>query len=169
MESINWGLIGTLIGTLIGASVSIITTYLNNKNSFSIQKSNERFKREELFREFQRSNLLKLQDLILHSMRLVGKTHFADLMNYRKTNKWQSNLLDSDLDTDINESLRRLAIKIERIQNDQLRNEMKDIRSQMNECLLSKTYEIRKCELIVLTNSVDIVMPKLGEVLRANY
>lgn len=53
MQSINWGLIGTLIGTLIGASVSIITTYLNNKNSFSIQKNNERFKREELFREFQ--------------------------------------------------------------------------------------------------------------------
>ena len=64
-------LISGFIVTLIGASVSIFTTYLNNRNSVNIQMGNESFKRAELFREFQRDNLLKLQEKMSASMRLV--------------------------------------------------------------------------------------------------
>lgn len=162
-------LISGFIGTLIGASVSIFTTYLNNRNSVNIQMGNESFKRAELFREFQRDNLLKLQEIMSASMRLVGRAHFEDLKSFKETNNWQSNLLDPDLDKDINESFRELSINAERIDNNELRNEVKRLKEQMDECLLANNLASRRGRIAKLTKKFEVVMSQLGEVLRANY
>ncbi len=162
-------LISGFIGTLIGASVSIFTTYLNNRNSVNIQMGNESFKRAELFREFQRDNLLKLQEKMSASMRLVGRAHFEDLKSFKETNNWQSNLLDPDLDKDINESFRELSINAERIDNNELRNEVKRLKEQMDECLLANNLASRRGRIAKLTKKFEVVMSQLGEVLRANY
>lgn len=162
-------LISGFIGTLIGASVSIFTTYLNNKNSVNIQMGNESFKRAELFREFQRDNLLQLQERLSFSMRLVGRAHFEDLKSFKETNKWKANLLDPDLDKDINQSFREISIKAERIDNDELRNEVKRLKEQMNECLLANNLPSRRGRITELTKDFEVVMSKLGEILRANY
>lgn len=165
MESIIWG----LFGTIVGASVSIITTYLNNRNSINIQMSNESFKRAELFREFQRDNLLKLQERLSISMRLVTRAHFEDLVSYKETNKWQSNLLSSELDKDINESFRELSINAERIDNNELRNEVKSLKAKMDECLNANDYVTRREKIINLSKHFEEVMSQLGEILRAKY
>lgn len=165
MVSLIWG----LIGTVIGASVSIITTHLNNQNNVNIQKGSDNFKRAELFREFQRDNLLQLQEKLSFSMRLIGRAHFEDLVSYKETNKWQSNLLGADLDKGINESFRELSIKAERIDNDELRNEVKRLKEQMEECLLANNLPSRKGRITKLTKDFEVIMSQLGEVLRANY
>ena len=112
--------------------------------------SNESFKRAELFREFQRDNLLKLQERLSISMRLVARAHFEDLVSYKETNKWQSNLLSSELDKDINESFRELSINAERIDNNELRNEVKSLKAKMDECLNANVYATRREKIINL-------------------
>ena len=169
MEPATWGFVGTLLGTIVGASASIFATYLNGKNSINIQKSTEKFKREEIFREFQRDNLLDLQEKLTHSMRLVSKAHLEDLKDYNNTREWNLSSLSTDLDKEMGNSFRQISIKTERIDNNELRNEIKQLRKKMTECLIANTYESRQGKLLSLMNAFDLLMPKLGEILREYY
>lgn len=165
MESAIWGLFGVIIGALS----SIITTHLNNRNNINIQRSNEKFKRTEQFRDFQRENLLKLQEKISDMIRLVGRAHFEDTINYKKTNNWQSNLLGAQLDNEINVALRQLSIKAERIDNDKLRNEVKSLKRKMDGCLLAKNYESSISLIESLVIDYTELSSNLGKVIRENY
>ncbi len=169
MEPATWGFIGTILGTIVGASASIFATYLNGKNSINIQKSTEKFKREELFREFQRDNLLDLQGKLSHSMRLVTKAHLEDLEDYENTREWNLSSLSADLDKEIGDSFRQISIKAERIDNNELRNEIKQLRKKMTECLTANSFGARQGKLLSLMKGFDLLMPKLGEILRENY
>lgn len=131
METASWGFIGTIVGTIVGASASIFATYLNGKNSVNIQKSNEKFKREELFREFQRDNLLKLQDEFSIGMRLIGKIHFESLSHFRINNEWKGFRLSDDVDSGISTSFQNLMKLTERVNDDKLRAKIINIRKDM--------------------------------------
>ncbi|OXA93799.1 hypothetical protein [Flavobacterium hercynium] len=61
MDPLTWGFIGTLIGTVVGASATILTTIINTRNVSRKQNKLEIYKRQEIFREFQRDNYLKIQ------------------------------------------------------------------------------------------------------------
>ena len=169
MEPATWGFIGTILGTIVGASASIFATYLNGKTSLNIQKSTEKFQRDEIFREFQRDNLLVLQEKLSQAMRLVTKAHLEDLENYTKTGEWNIPLLSTELDNQIGDTFRQVSIKIERIDDNVLRDEIKQLRIKMTDCLIAKSYEARQGNLLSLTKRFNNVMPKLGEVLRKNY
>ena len=64
MNPESWGFIGTLIGAIVGASASILTTKINSKNAIKIQEEIERNTRKERFRNFQRDNILELQETL---------------------------------------------------------------------------------------------------------
>ena len=85
MEPLTWGFIGTLVGTLVGAAASIITTHINARNAIKIQNDLENYKRQEIFREFQRDNYLKLQETFLKALRLVSLLHLEEIKKYKKT------------------------------------------------------------------------------------
>src|SRR5690606_15398929 len=124
----TWGFIGTLIGTVVGASASIFTTYINAKNSSKIQKEIQNYTRNEKFRNFQRSNYLKLQDTIPRSIRLITLLHFEDLKNYKRTGEWQKTLLNSENDHNLMIAIRHLSIQTERVENETLRKKLKKLR-----------------------------------------
>ena len=169
MEPASWGFIGTILGTIVGASASIFATYLNGKNSINIQKSTEKFKREELFREFQRDNLLKLQDEFSIGMRFIGKIHFESLNYFRINNEWKGFRLSDDVDTGISTSFQNLMKLTERVNDDKLRTKIIDIRKEMARFTVSEVESENLIYIKKLTDKYEILMTEIGIELRNNY
>lgn len=169
MEPASWGFIGTILGTIVGASASIFATYLNGKNSVNIQKSTEKFKREELFREFQRDNLLKLQDEFSAGMRFIGKIHFESLNYFKKNNEWKGFRLSDNVDTGISTSFQNLMKLTERVNDDKLRAKIIDIRKDMARFSVSETESENLIYIKKLSDKFEILMTEIGIELRNNY
>ena len=165
MEAAIWG----FIGTLVGAGVSIGTTFISAWKDKTLQEQRHTFDREEKARAFQRDNLLKLQDLLQKEIRFMGKVHFSDLKASKETSEWRRSLLSDDLDNEISINNRNLVITIERISNDELRNEIKDFRNQVSIGMFSKTMEESENRLHDASNTFIDLMEKVGIELRNNY
>jgi len=165
----SWGFIGTLVGTFIGASSSILTTRISSRSAIRIQEEAERNARKERYREFQRNNLLELQVKLTYCMRLVGKAYIEYLDNYKNSKDWGSSLLSYELDNEIENCFRELSIKTERVDQNELRTEIINFRKLMIECLMARTHESVKQKQLILFDTFEKVMPKLGKELRENY
>ena len=170
MEPLTWGFIGTLVGTVVGASASIITKIINARNSSKIQNDLEKYKREEIFREFQRDNYLKLQEIFHKALRLVSLLHLEEIKSFNETGKWQKTQLNSESDKNLMIALRDLSFYEERIENDPLREELKSLRKKISS--VSRTSNKSESDNIMLDlmkNDFDRIMTNLGTELRKNY
>src|SRR5690606_38624068 len=127
------------------------------------------FKREELFREFQRDNLLKLQDEITLGMRLIGKTHIESYNYFKKNNDWTGFRLSDDLDAGVNTSLQNLMKLTERVNDDKLRGKIIEIRNDMSRFTFSELEPKKNIYIIELSNKFKILMTEIGIELRNNY
>jgi len=170
MNPVTWGFIGTLIGTIVGASASIITTIIIARNSTKNQNNLEKYKRQENFREFQRDNYLKLQETFPKVLRLAGLLHLEDIKNYDENGEWQKSLLNSENDNNLMIELRDLSIYLERIQNENLREELKKFRNKISSVSrTSNKSESNDIMADLVKNDYDRIMTNLGTELRNNY
>jgi hypothetical protein len=169
MEPSTWGFIGTILGTIVGASASIFATYLNGKNTINIQKSTEKFKREELFREFQRDNLLKLQDEFSKGMRFIGKIHSESLNYFNKNNSGKGFKISDNVDIGITASFQNLMKLTERVNNDKLREQIIEIRKSMARFSISEIESENHMHFKNLIDKYGLLMTEIGIELRKNY
>lgn len=169
MDSAIWGFIGTIVGAIVGASASILTTIINGRKSTQLQKERDNFERLERSREFQRNTLLELQDSLSQSLRLIVRAHLEDLASFRQNDGVRSTLLSSELNQDIMLSNLKNAILTERISDDELRNNLKKLRQDMNDVLLAKSENESRNKLQIASYNFEKFMEKLGVVLRNNY
>lgn len=169
MNPESWGFIGTLVGAAVGATASILTTRINSKNAVRIQQDLEQNKRNERFREFQRDNLIKLQDEIANCINLMVKAHIEDLEYFKNNNDWQSTALSEELNKQLTQAIRQFSIIIERIDDDRLRGKLYDFRKSINKSLVSKNYDKSLSNINDISKSFNGLMQEIGEELRKNY
>lgn len=169
MNPESWGLIGTLAGAIVGASASIFTTRINSKNAVRIQQDLEQNKRNERFREFQRDNLIKLQDEIANCINLMIKAHIEDLEYFKNNNDWQSASLSEELNKQLTQAIRQFSIITERIEDDMLRVKLYGFRKSINNSLISKNYDKSLSNINDISKSFNGLMQDIGEELRRNY
>lgn len=169
MSPESWGFIGALIGTVVGASASIITTVINSRNAAKIQKEIIENAQDEQFKKIQRENLLELQELVSHVCRLITKAHLEDLKNNKEGIKWSSARISPKLDNDIEVSIRELSIKLERIADDELREELLLFKKKVKENIAAVGYQEGEKKFMNLIEVFNNIMPIIGKVLRANF
>ena len=170
MEPVTWGFIGTIVGTIVGTSASIITTLITGWNSRKLQQDAVSHERSERAREFQRNNLLELQDVLLSHMRLVTRAHLESIKSFRDSpNKSQRPLLSDELDQELLLSNRRLTILTERIANDPLRENIKALSSEMFSVIIAKSESESNVAIQNMASMFNNTIESLGVVLRANY
>lgn len=165
MDSVIWG----FIGTFIGAFSSIITTYLNNRQSNNNQLASEKFKKEEVFREFQRNNILKLQFKISNALRTLSVIQFEDYKFFHQNGKWGSNLSHAELDEKLRRYFRDLSIYKERVNDDELRKALIDFINLMAQCSLATSATEAENKMCQLTKEYEILMSIMGKQLRIYY
>ena len=165
MESAAWGLIGTAVGAL----ASIGTTWLANRSSEPLHRQRASEDRIERASAFQRQTLLDLQEALHDALRLVTRGHMADIMSVRTGGVWGKNLLGADLDEQIRLAQRKVAILIERIADDRLRVQVKDLTVYANQVLNSATELESTATLERTYTSAEAVLQSVGVALRSHY
>jgi gas vesicle protein len=170
MEPVTWGFIGTLVGAVVGASASIFTTLITGWNSRKLQKEAAVFERSERAREFQRNNLLELQDALTSGMRLIGRAHLEDVESFRKSkDDARRTFLTEELNQELLISSRNLAILTERIADDSLRESIKALRGEMTNVLMAKSASESDQSIQQVSSTFEKTMENLGVVLRGSY
>jgi uncharacterized membrane protein YccC len=169
MDAATWGFVGALAGTVIGASASIVTTIISGWNANRLQKNADALERTERARAFQRSNLLELQDSLQDVMRLIGRAHHEDMLAARESGEWGKSMLSEELNQGILLANRKLAILTERVANDELRSNLRELHQIMTNCLMSSSELESMGSIQRASSEFAPFMEKLGVVLRGNY
>lgn len=169
MDPLTWGFIGTLIGTVVGASASILTTIINTRNVSRNQNKIEIYKRQEIFREFQRDNYLKIQEDIYKALAIINLMHIQGLKNFEDTGKWHDESPNSENYNELMAVLRDLMMYLERIENEKLRGEVRVILGKMTTVSSTSGWRESIDLLAQITFAVNDVMKILGTELRNNY
>lgn len=169
MDPLTWGFIGTLIGTVVGASASILTTIINGRNASRNQNKLEIYKRQEIFREFQRDNYLKIQESTYKALRLVALLHIQDMKNLKDSGKWQQGLWDTKNAEDLMYTVRDIVMYLERIQNEKVREEIRKLTSKMMKVSQSSGLQESNDLLAEINLDISNAMKILGTELRNNY
>jgi len=170
LEPVTWGFIGTIVGTVAGASASILTTVIAERNRRSIRRDEAANARAERAREFQSSNLLKVQDVLSNTIRLVARAHLEDMHHYKNEQSEPGfAMLSEDLDNEIRLSNKELSILSERIADDSLRENIKLLQAKMTAVLFADSPVESEIALKDLSYAFDESMAKIGIVLRNTF
>ncbi|MBL1321041.1 MAG: hypothetical protein COA63_008290 [Methylophaga sp.] len=164
MEPVTWAFIGTIVGALS----SIATTSIVNWNNFRIQQSNKLEDRKERSRAFQRETALELQNELIEYMRCHSLSRTEDQFNFVKTGKWGSPL-PVELDGRFRISSAKTAVLIERISDDKLRINLKDLKRNSTNCMFAKSIRESDEHDTLTIDSFSKANEMLGVVLRKNY
>lgn len=169
MDPLTWGFIGTLIGTVVGASASIFTTIINARTVSKNQNKLEIYKRQEIFREFQRDNYLKIQESTYKANRLVTLLHVQDMQNLKDSGQWQQGILNAENSNELLHTVEDLTMYLERIQNEKVREEIRNLTGKMFK--VSDTFDLKQSNELLAEINLDIskAMKILGTELRNNY
>lgn len=170
MDAATWGFIGTLVGAVVGSLASIITTVISGRNERKKLAQADSRDRIERARNFQRQTLLELQDALSVHMRLIARAHFQDARFYRENP--ESNeipRLGEELDYEILHSNKKLSILIERVFQDDLREELRVTHRQMNEVTWARSAPESESRLLAGSKQLDALMKSLGTSLRSTY
>jgi hypothetical protein len=165
MDSAIWGLIGTIVGAL----ASILTTLLINWNSRWLQKDAKRFDREEKRKEFQIENLIKLQEAAMASMRLAARVHLEDT-KYFRVNPEEINPgpLPEELSNEMMLSIQKLNLLTERVDDDELRENLRSLRDRICEVHRSTSETHSQSLLSNASELFNSVQQEIGALLRRN-
>ncbi len=168
LEPVTWGFIGTIVGTVAGASASILTTVIAERSRRSMRSDEAAYAREEKAREFQCDNLLRIQDVLSRTMRLVARAHLQDMEHYKnRKSENEPAMLSDELNQEILISNKELSLLSERIADDGLREKIKLLRTKMTDVLIAKSPEESEDRIRTLSYSFDENMAALGSVLRS--
>jgi len=165
-----WGFIGAIAGAIVGAAASIVTTIISGGHTRKLQEQSDSFQRSERARNFQRENLLEAQETLAAYMRLVGRAHLEDSTFFRQNPDPSARpILSADLNEEIMNSSRRLMLLTERIENEEIRNEIKKLRSSVNMVLDARSITEGENILSRSGSAFQHLMSSVGTVLRHLY
>lgn len=165
MESAVWGLIGTIVGAL----ASTFATWLSVRSSSKLQEERVRIERQERSNSFQRDTILELQEALHDMMRFVHRAHFEDRQALIAGTPWPDARLSDELDESIRQTIRRVAILVERLANGELRNQVKNLAMSAHQSLFAPDAVEAQARLDQCVAGFAQANEALGTALRLHY
>lgn len=158
-----------LFGAFVGACASIATTFLANQHAVNLQSSADTIERQEKARAFQRENLLACQEAIRTAARLTGRAYYEEVMAFHAGTPWKKHFFGEPLNTDLTDSRGALGMLIERVENDELRNELKTTATMMFDVQSADSQQAAEMAFFAVVTKTQEVTELLGTVLRKTY
>ena len=155
MEAGIWG----FIGVLVGAASSIVTTVMVAKNSRLLQLEASSLERSEIAREFQRTNLIELQDRLSKQV--------SSTMNWHTEKKRDGWLSKASLKEYII-STQSITILTERIADESLRVMVWRVTNELFSIVSNTTMDTDDPMEIILNVSKE-AREEIGAALRSLY
>ncbi|MCD9481546.1 MULTISPECIES: hypothetical protein [Photobacterium] len=164
MEVMTWA----FIGTIIGAIASIATTIITNWSSYLIVRQTKGYERKEIANTFQRQTIIELQVELLEYIRSCYQAYLYDCNQFKKTGEWGGKLPE-DLNTKNRELSAKTSILIQRISNNELRDNLLVLKDSCARCTLSKKKSEADELYAILSEDYQKSNELLGMVLRSTY
>jgi hypothetical protein len=126
-------------------------------------------RRAQLFERrvaFQRETLLNLQDAVVRYTRVAGKMHHLDRMEQRRTGNWGRYLLPDDLNNEAFQANVSIMVLISRVRDNRVRELAETFREHASRVGISDTEEAGRNALDIVTEVLDPLHKRIGEVLR---
>ena len=164
-----WPAVSALIGTIVGAAASIITTVLANKSAHHMQERSDAQDRAERARAFQRETLLEVQETIQGALRLMARIYFEDQKTASTSGSWGSELLPTELNEEFAQANRNLVIKIQRVADDSVRDELIRLHKTIGGIALVRSQAEAEEVMRTATTIANEVLPIVGKSLREMY
>ncbi|MEJ5148951.1 hypothetical protein [Comamonas sp. MYb396] len=169
MDSAVWGMIGTLAGAVVGSAASIFATWRASAVSYRMHDDKQKQERIERAKEFQRVTLLDLQESLHDLARMVSKAHEEQDLAFKSSGEWKSDVLSAEVKELKRMAFRKVTILVERVENAQLRSDVKDFKSYVSpQMSIQNQAEAQKLQ----HEMMEIFRPlieKTGTVLRSYY
>ncbi len=165
MDAAIWGLLGAIVGAL----ASISATWLSILSSYRLQREKDQSERIERARSFQRETLVDLQEAIHDALRTINRAHMEDLNAHRAGKPWGTNLLPEELDEGVRLTLRRVLILVERVADDEVRQQVKGLMGNLWATLLANSLSESQNHFRKVFKDSTPVLERIGTVLRQNY
>jgi hypothetical protein len=165
MNAAAWGVIGAIVGAL----ASIATTWLTNRHTAALQRKQASEERKERHRDFQRENLIALQDTMHEYLRMISMAYFEDLKAFAGGADWGRTLISKEVSDGCMLTARRAVILMERIENDELRLNLKTLHKSLGEITMMHSKDEAEAKLAQATKQTVQVLEDLGTELRRQY
>lgn len=165
MEAAIWG----FLGTIVGAAASIATSWMAFRSESHRHQQTDAFDRVERARAFQRDNLLELQDSIQDMMRCLGQMWQIDERAARESGVWAKVFLPEDLNEAQRATNARVLALTERVADDALRVQLKDLRGLVNDYVVAKSQNDASKKMLDASRAYDPVMERIGALVRTLY
>ena len=117
-------------------------------------------------RTFQRETLLALQDAVMDLARATTAVVHQDEMEFRKTGKWQKQLLDEKLNQDQLLASQRVSTLSVRVRDPLVREMAERIRNYAAQATVGPTREDSLSGRMKMSDEFGKLQPRIGEILR---
>lgn len=163
------GGIAGFFGALVGAGASIATTFLTNRHAVNLQSSADAIERQEKARAFQRETLLACQEAVRASARLTGRAYYEEVMALHNGTPWKKHIFGEPLNTDLAATKGTFGMLVERIADNELRDELKAVSKLMTDVQFAASKQEAEMALYLAMTRTEKVTELLGTVLRKTY
>jgi len=158
MDAGTWG----FIGVFVGAASSIATTFLLARNARLLQQETSSIERTERAREFQRTNLLELQERLLKQTMLTLK--------YRTRSRRTEEFMTTAVSDEFIMSSQSLSFLTARIADQSLREMVERITHELNSTLMDDTgTDSADDAMAIIVKASNEAWVTIGVALRSNY
>lgn len=135
-----------IITFLAGFAAKGVSDWLQDRRLTMRERDARREARRDFLRqrcsEFQRQNLLELQEASMKLVRATAQLYLHDEVSFRRTREWQREPIPGD----VNEGTRSLqaetATLVVRIHDSEVRELTSDLKSACTEVVFGRTYEV---------------------------
>jgi hypothetical protein len=166
MTAAIWG----FLGTAIGAGASIIATLISRKHEQKLKNQEISYQDKLRMKLFQQETLLKLQETLKEAMGLAEQILH---IHKEKLALGQNTFFMGEAYDELVEKSRlagaELQVLCERVQDEHLREGIKELHKKMVEPEFSSTFEKAQNLLISITSDHALVQEKIGKALREQY
>ena len=155
---------------LLGFGAKYVTDLLQDQRLSRREREARKDARQDFLQQrksdFQRQNLLKLQEASMKLVRSGARQHLADEKAFKMTGKWQGHLLPEDVSDEGYLAQRATTILMVRISDPEIRRLVHELKGSC-ECL-GRVADLKEGNLVLASaGSIhDSLNQRIGEVLR---
>jgi hypothetical protein len=165
--TVGWFPVLTL---LLGYFIKVLSDWLQHRHTLEREReARAETRRDQLSErrvEFQRQTLVDLQEAVMDVARTTGAAHHQDEMAYRKSGRWQRQLLGADLDEKLFLAMRRSSMLSVRVRDDALRDLIDKFRTQASQTIVGISRDHSNSAFMKMTELFEQVQGRIGGILR---
>jgi hypothetical protein len=115
---------------------------------------------------FQRQTLLDLQEAMMQLIRSAGAMHHRDVMEFRKTGKWQKQLFGEELNENARLANARTSMLAVRVRDDPVRDLVQTVKSHAIAAAMCGSQEEGERAMTAMGAAFEQLNQRIGETLR---